>query len=233
MPFNACELEIDLFCKGTRVLDDVSLDGTREISRACAGLGSGLEIVEPYLRGVKEEVGMLVGVQLAPERDCSRYDRLIGMGVDRLSFCFECFDAEWFARVCPGKERMLGQKFFFDAMEYCAARMRKGAVSGEVIAGIEPLEATHQAIDYIASIGALPTVSIFRPTIGSGMEAWASPRYEEMRDVMQHVYEGWRRAVKLVTRRLFSRRMQPRPLRNSDSPTGPSDSSPVVPSTDA
>ena len=44
---NACELEIDLFCRGLRVPAEVSLDGGRAISRTRAGLGSGLEIVIP------------------------------------------------------------------------------------------------------------------------------------------------------------------------------------------
>ena len=49
----------------------------------------GIQFTEPYIRAIKEEVGMLTGVQLAPEKDFSRYDRLIGLGVDHLSFCLE------------------------------------------------------------------------------------------------------------------------------------------------
>ena len=37
---NACELEIDLFCRGMRVPADVSLEGARGVSRTRAGLGS-------------------------------------------------------------------------------------------------------------------------------------------------------------------------------------------------
>lgn len=153
----------------------------------------GIEFTEPYIQAIKEHVGMLVGVQLTPERDFSRYDRLIDLGVDHLSFCVELFDPDWFAAICPGKARVLGQKIFFDALEHCAARMPKGAVSGEIIAGIEPIEQTLKAIDYIASMGAFPTVCIFRPTVGSDMEAWPPPRYEDMRLVMEHTYDACRR----------------------------------------
>ncbi len=345
MPMNACELEIDLFCRGMRVPDDVSLDGARGISRTRAGLGSGLEIVlpggswlkdriwvnvpveerfaaaspfvlrggpsagyriedtrdgatysieippepawyarptsrgipmnrigvlqgtylgiyvnmvctfwnysprmncrfcttgqnvgehealdkaisdvvetcqaareesgitfvhfnegfdgskgvqyaEPYLRAVKDHVGLLVGAQLAPEKDFSHYDRLIDLGVDHLSFCVEFYDPEWFKKICPGKERVLGQKIFWDSIEYCAKKMGRGAVSGEIIAGVEPIEATLEGIDYIASMGAFPTVCIFRPTVGADMQDWAPPRYEDMRLVMEHVYDACRR----------------------------------------
>ena len=74
---------------------------------------------------------------------------------------------------------MLGQQIFFDSIEYCAKRMPKGAVSGEIIAGVEPLEPRRTAgIDWIADHGAFPTVCIFRPTVGSDMEDYPSPPYE-------------------------------------------------------
>lgn len=153
----------------------------------------GIAFAEPYVKAIKEQVGMLVGVQLAPEKDLSKYDRLIDLGVDHLSFCVEFLDPGWFARICPGKQRMLGQRLFFDAMEYCARRMPHGAVSGEIIAGVEPVERTIEAIDIITAHGAFPTVCIFRPTVGSDMESWPPPSYEDMRDVMQYVYEACRR----------------------------------------
>jgi hypothetical protein len=136
---------------------------------------------------------MLVGVQLAPERDFSGYDRMIRAGVDHLSFCVELMDPEWFARICPGKARMMTQGLFFDAMAYCAQRMPPGAVSGEIIAGIEPIEQTLEAIDFITSLGAFPTVCIFRPTVDSDMEAWPAPEYDDMHRVMRHLYDACRR----------------------------------------
>ena len=77
----------------------------------------GIQFTEPYIRAIKEDVGMLIGVQLAPEKDFSRYDRLIDLGVDHLSFCLEFWNPKYFAEVCPGKEKMLGQKLFMEAME--------------------------------------------------------------------------------------------------------------------
>jgi hypothetical protein len=66
-------------------------------------------------------------------------------------------------------------------------------VSGEIIAGLEPIESTLKAIEEITSRGAFPTVCIFRPTIGSDMEGWPPPRYEDMRVVMEAVYDACRR----------------------------------------
>ena len=153
----------------------------------------GLAMAWPYVRAIKEQVGLLVGLQLAPERDFTQYDALIAEGLDHISFCLEFLDPEWFARICPGKARMHGQSLFLDALAYCASRMPSGSVSGEIIAGVEPIARTHEAIDVIAGLGAFPTVCIFRPTIGSDMANWPSPKYEEMRAVMAHLFEACRR----------------------------------------
>jgi hypothetical protein len=155
--------------------------------------GHALEFVEPFIRAIKEQVGLLVGVQLTPERKLPRYDRLIRLGVDHFSFCVELIDPDWFKRICPGKARSIGQHLFFDLIEYCASQMPKGAVSGELIAGIEPIDRTIEGIERIASAGAFPTVCIFRPTLGSEMADWPSPRYDDMRKVMLAMYDACRR----------------------------------------
>ncbi len=152
-----------------------------------------LEEAAPYVKAVKEQVGALVGVQLMPSRDLWKYDRLIDLGADHFSFCYEFHNPEYFARFLPGKQATLGQRAFFDALEYTARRMGKGAVSGEIIAGIEPPEDTLRAIDYITGTGAFPTVCVFRPVIGSDMESYSPPRYEEMRAIFEHVYRACRR----------------------------------------
>jgi hypothetical protein len=71
--------------------------------------------------------------------------------------------------------------------------MPRGAVSGEIIAGLEPLESTLAAIERITSVGAFPTVCVFRPTVGSDMEDWPPPDYEDMRVVLAAVYDACRR----------------------------------------
>jgi len=153
----------------------------------------GLAAAEPYVRAVKENVGLLVGLQLTPEKDFSRYDRLIELGVDHFSFCLELFDPEWFARVCPGKALTIGQDRFLEAMDYCASRLPRGAVSGEIIAGLEPVETTLKAIERIATAGAFPTVCVFRPTVGSDMQEWPPPDFDDMRRVLAAVYDACRR----------------------------------------
>src|SRR6185503_9846780 len=49
----------------------------------------GLSAIAPYVKAIKNEVGLLVGVQLAPEQKFARYDELAALGVDHFSICLE------------------------------------------------------------------------------------------------------------------------------------------------
>ena len=152
--------------------------------------GNELDIIEPYVRAIKEETGLLVGVQCPPCKELSKYDKLKALGVDHLSLCFELYNPEYFQKYCPGKHRTLTQQAFFDAMEYSAKLWGKGRVSGEIIAGIEPIEDTLKAIDYITRVGAFPTICVFRPTLGTEMEDYPSPKFEDMAKVFRRMYES-------------------------------------------
>ena len=156
----------------------------------------GLRQCEPYVRGVRQHVGGFIGVQAVPvpRQSFHEYDELIEAGTDHFSFCYEFEDPEVFARICPGKAKTMGQKAFFDAMEYTAKKLGRGRVSGEIIAGVEPIEATKRSIDRIVNAGAFPTVCIFRPTIGSQMQHEPPPDPEAMKEVFAHLYESCRRA---------------------------------------
>ena len=129
-----------------------------------------------------------------PRASFHEYDALIDAGADHFSFCYEFEDPEVFARICPGKASTVGQQGFFEAMEYTAKKLGRGRVSGEIIAGVEPIAATKRGIDRIVNAGAFPTVCIFRPTIGSDMESAPPPDPGEMKEVFAYLYESCRRA---------------------------------------
>ncbi len=156
----------------------------------------GLRQCEPFVRAIRTYVGGFIGVQAVPVPRASfhEYERLIDAGTDHFSFCYEFEDPEVFARLCPGKAQTVGQRAFFEAMEYTARRLGRGRVSGEIIAGVEPIAATKRGIDRIVNAGAFPTVCIFRPTIGSEMENVASPDPDQMKEVFAYLHESCRRA---------------------------------------
>ena len=156
----------------------------------------GLQQCAPYVKALREHVGGFIGVQAIPlpKHRFDKYDEVIDLGADHFSFCYEFEDPDVFADMCPGKAATLGQQTFFDAMEYTAKKLGKGRVSGEIIAGIEPIEATKRGIDRIVNAGAFPTVCIFRPTIGSDLEHYPPPDPTEMMEVFSYMHDACRRA---------------------------------------
>jgi uncharacterized radical SAM superfamily protein len=155
-----------------------------------------LDILDPYIRRIKSELGLLVGVQTPPHPDLKRYDGLREMGVNRVSFCFEIFDSQIFRDVCPGKNTEYGLANYLEAVRYCAALDKKGpahepwVTNGEIIAGLEPPESSIAAIDWITSVGAIPTVCVFRPLAGTDMENAPPPKTEDLVPVFRFLYEA-------------------------------------------
>jgi hypothetical protein len=155
-----------------------------------------LDILEPFVKRIKKEVGLLVGLQTPPHRDLRRYDALREMGVNRVSFCFEIFDPERFKDTCPGKHREYGLERYLEAVRYCAALGRKGprtepwVTNGEIIAGLESPDSSIRAIDWITSVGAIPTVCVFRPLVGTDYQDLAPPRTEDVLPVFARLYEA-------------------------------------------
>ena len=155
-----------------------------------------LDLLEPYIVRIKRELGLLVGVQTPPHRDLRRYDGLRELGVNRVSFCFEIFDRALFREVCPGKHAEYGLDHYLEAIRYCAALGKQGprhepwVTNGEIIAGLEPPESSMRAIDWITSVGAIPTVCVFRPLTGTDLESAAPPRSEDLVPVFRRLYEA-------------------------------------------
>ena len=155
-----------------------------------------LDILEPYIRRIKSELGLLVGVQTPPHRDLERYKGLREMGVNRVSFCFEIFDPVLFQEICPGKHAEYGLDFYLEAIRYCAQLGKMGPrhepwiTNGEIIAGLEPPASSIAAINWITSVGAVPTVCVFRPLVGTDLEDMAPPKTEDMVPVFGRLYEA-------------------------------------------
>ena len=155
-----------------------------------------LDLLEPYIVAIKEQTGLLVGVQTPPHSDLKRYDELKRMGVNRVSFCFEIFDPERFREVCPGKHTQYGLDRYLEAIEYCAslgngdlARFEPWVTNGEIIAGLEAPESSIAAIDWITERGAIPTVCVFRPLINTDYADEPAPDTEDMVPVFGRLYE--------------------------------------------
>ncbi len=142
-------------------------------------------------------------MQTPPHRDLKRYDRLREIGVNRVSFCFEIFDRELFEEICPGKHAEYGLDYYLEAIRYCATLAGTGradepwVTNGEIIAGLEPPESSIRAIDWITSVGAIPTVCVFRPLVGTDLEDPSRRRPRTWsRSSAASTRRAWRRACR-------------------------------------
>lgn len=155
-----------------------------------------LDILEPYIREIKRQTGLMIGIQTPPHPDLSRFDYMKSIGVNRVSFCFEIYDPERFAEVCPGKCREYGLETYLKAMDYCAGLRGNGGIfdpwvsNGEIVAGLESPGSTMEAIDRITGAGAIPTVCVFRPLTGTEFQDVPPPRTEDMVPVFRRLYES-------------------------------------------
>jgi hypothetical protein len=150
--------------------------------------GDGAARLMPYAKAVLEETGLLVGIQATPAADFKLYDEMKKIGVNHLSFCYEFHSPKAFEEVCPGKHKYITQERYFDAIKYTSKLFGKGFISGEIIAGIEPYEWTHKAIDWITEQGAFPTICVFRPIPGTEYGEKPSPEPEPLKEIFGHMY---------------------------------------------
>jgi hypothetical protein len=119
------------------------------------------------------------------------------MGVNRVSFCFEIWNRDRFVDVCPGKHRQYGLDRYLDAIRYCAQDVgptgrgfEPWVVNGEIIAGLESPEDSIRAIEWITSVGAIPTVCVFRPLKATDYAGVAPPKTEEIVPVYRRLYSA-------------------------------------------
>jgi hypothetical protein len=147
-----------------------------------------LQVIGPFVKAVKDETGLLIGVQCPPEGDFERYRQWRALGVNRVSFCFELFDEQRFAEVCPGKARSHGLKRYLDAIEYCVPIF--DTTNGELVAGLEAPESSIAAIDWLTERGSIPTVCVFRPLVGTDCAAVPPPKTEDLVPVFRRLYEA-------------------------------------------
>ncbi len=142
----------------------------------------------PLVRRIKQETGLLVGVQAPPVADHGAYQRIRRAGTDRISFCPEFKTPSVMAEISPGKAERYGWEGYVEAMRVCAPLF--DTTNGELIAGLEPAEATIEAIREITALGAIPTVCVFRPLVGAVLEHRPPPTTASMRPVFRALYEA-------------------------------------------
>ena len=153
----------------------------------------GILQLAPYIKALKEETDAIIICQSTPPETNEWADYAYSIGVDSMSSNFELYNPDYFRKFCPGKAKYIGQQRFFDWLEYLPDVFPGGGGAGEIIVGLEPLEDSLKAIEYITSVGALPIVCAFRPLIGTKLENHPPPTYTQMEQTLKHAYINCKR----------------------------------------
>ncbi|MBE9537091.1 MAG: radical SAM protein [Proteobacteria bacterium] len=149
----------------------------------------GISFLEPYINAVKRNFDTIVAVDAQPPKSNKWIDKTYAMGVDKLSYHMEIFDMEVFDSLCPGKAKEIGWERYVEALKYAAGVFPSGAVSSNLIIGLEAPASTMEGIDLLTGIGVVPILPIFRPIEGAALEV-TLPDMDEMSAILAHLYSS-------------------------------------------
>jgi hypothetical protein len=142
---------------------------------------------EPYFDEVLSEVletsDLPLDVMMTPRHDSSYVDRYVARGLRGFSLNLEVYDDEVAKRVIPEKQR-LGRKVFAENVERAVrATGGGGRVRSLILVGLEEEKTTLEGVELIASLGADPVLSPFRPSANTALERMEPPSAELLRRV--------------------------------------------------
>jgi hypothetical protein len=153
----------------------------------------GVRFLEPYLRAVRENFDISLAVQLSPPKSDAWIDRLYAMGVDAVGYNLQAYNPDFAERVCPEQSKIVGRDRYFEALEYAAEIFPRGAVTSDLILGLEPLDSTVKGIDVLVSMGVIPLLPIIRPVWKRGITEGNLLDLDRGRAVFGHLFQSMKR----------------------------------------
>lgn len=123
------------------------------------GEDGGIDFLLPYVEAVRRHFDTLVTAQVHPPRSDRWIDRAYALGIDALSLNLELFDPHMLTRCCVGRARYIGRDRYLEALGYAATIFPRGAVSSDLVVGIEPAESTAAGIERLAALGVVPLLT--------------------------------------------------------------------------
>jgi hypothetical protein len=128
-----------------------------------------------------------------PRRDAAWLDRFVAYGANGFSINVEVYGSERAEELIRLKHRSENDTLTKNLERAVAATGGRGRVRSLIVAGLESLEVTLQAVDYVASLGCDPVLSPFRPASGTELSKLPPPTV----DFMERLYLG---SVEIVDR---------------------------------
>ncbi len=128
-----------------------------------------LELYLNVIKGIREVTNLPIYAQICPPRDISFIDELTKAGLTSISFNLEIYDSKLRKKLMPAKGS-IPVHVYTKAISHAVKILGQNSVSSWLVAGLEPAESSIAGIKHIASLDAVPFVTVFRPLIGSEFE---------------------------------------------------------------
>ena len=127
----------------------------------------GIADLAPYIQALKRALPTLISVSSLPPDDPAVVLDLYAAGCDAVSYHLLAWDAEAAAQVAPIRSRFVSHERLLNGLKAAARYFPKGAVSTDLLLGLEPLEHVSKALPILTAAGIVPNLALFRPLPGA------------------------------------------------------------------
>ncbi|MBI5048280.1 MAG: radical SAM protein [Deltaproteobacteria bacterium] len=174
----------------------------------------GIEFLKPYIKAIKKHFNTLIAVEALPPKENKWIDETYAVGADSVLYNLEIFDSKLFKDICPGRAALIGRERYLNALQYAATIFPNGTVASHLIVGLEPIESTVAGIDFLAGIGVVPILPLYKPSAGAKLSECKMPSTEVIAPVYGYLYRAvttnkintsWVRDISVVTTPLEGR----------------------------
>lgn len=125
----------------------------------------------PYVEAIKRAVPAVISVSTLPPVEPQPILDLYAAGCDALAYHLLAWDPEAAARVAPVRARFVPHERLLAGLRAAARFLPRGAVSTDLLVGLEPLANLERALDALTAEGIVPNLAVFRPLPGAEDEA--------------------------------------------------------------
>ena len=131
----------------------------------------GAEALAPYVIALRRALPLLISVTvMAPEHPADVLNLYAG-GVDAVSYHLLAWDEACAQTVAPLRTRFCPNARTWAALQQAARIFPRGAVSTDLLVGLEPLDHLPPAMAALAAAGVVPNLTVFRPLPGAEDDA--------------------------------------------------------------
>lgn len=96
---------------------------------------------------------------VSPPKRLSLIDKINSLDI-KIAMNMETYDNALFSKYCPGKDRYIGHKHTFDALNKCVAVLGEERVYSIFVGGLEPIDSLYNGMVCMRDSGIVPVINV-------------------------------------------------------------------------